>query len=85
MLQHEVDFIGRDVNLSAFSTAGDVFSDDEFAAPDNAHLRGIGGLGESDKDRTGFLTCPGARTHGEFRNTDATCSTMQASGSRQAI
>ena len=33
MHQHNVDFIGGDFNMSAFSTVGDVFSDPEFAAP----------------------------------------------------
>ena len=33
MLQHNVDFIGGDFNMSAFSSVGDVFSDPEFSAP----------------------------------------------------
>ena len=33
MREHNVDFIGGDFNMSAFSTVGDVFSDTEFSAP----------------------------------------------------
>ena len=33
MLEHNVDFIGGDFNMSAFSTVNDVFSDPEFSAP----------------------------------------------------
>ena len=33
MLEHKVDFIGGDFNMSAFSTVSDVFSDPEFSAP----------------------------------------------------
>ena len=33
MKQYNVDFIGGDFNVSAFSTVGDVFSDPEFSAP----------------------------------------------------
>ena len=36
--EHNVDFIGGDFNMSAFSTVGDVFTDDEFSAPGNALL-----------------------------------------------
>ena len=32
MLEHNVDFIGGDFNMSAFSTISDVFSDPEFSA-----------------------------------------------------
>ena len=44
MKQHNVDFIGGDFNMSAFSTVGDVFSDPEFSAPGNAFLWGLGAL-----------------------------------------
>ena len=33
MREHHVDFIGGDLNMSAFCTVGDVFSDAEFSAP----------------------------------------------------
>ena len=33
MREHNVDFIGGDFNMSAFSTVSDVFSDPEFSAP----------------------------------------------------
>ena len=36
MREHNVDFIGGDFNMSAFSTVGDVFTDDEFSAPGNS-------------------------------------------------
>ena len=38
MKQHNVDFIGGDFNMSAFSTVGDVFWDTEFSAPGNSFL-----------------------------------------------
>ena len=53
--QHNVDFIGSDFNMSAFSTVGDVFSDPEFSAPDNSFLWGLGALEEQNRERTGFL------------------------------
>ena len=42
MQQHNVDFIGGDFNMSAFSKVGDVFSDPEFSAPGNSFLWGLG-------------------------------------------
>ena len=44
MREHNVDFIGGDFNMSAFSTVGDVFTDDEFSAPGNSLLWGLGAL-----------------------------------------
>ena len=38
MLEHNVDFIGGDFNMSAFSTVSDVFSDPEFSAPGHSCL-----------------------------------------------
>ena len=38
MLEHYVDFIGGDSNMSAFSTVSDVFSDPEFSAPGHSCL-----------------------------------------------
>ena len=35
MREHNVDFIGGDFNMSAFSTVDDAFSDAEFSAPGN--------------------------------------------------
>ena len=46
MREHNVDFIGGDFNMSAFSTVGDVFTDDEFSAPGNSLLWGFGALEE---------------------------------------
>ena len=40
MLQHKVDFIGCDFNMSAYSTVGHVFADQEFAAPSSSLLWG---------------------------------------------
>ena len=54
MHQHNVDFVGGDFNMSAFSTIGDVFLDPEFAAPGNSLLWGLGGLGHMSR----FLTMP---------------------------
>ena len=58
MKQHNVDFIGGDFNMSAFSTVGDVFSDTEFSAPGNSCLWGLGALEEPNRGRTGFLIMP---------------------------
>ena len=38
MLEHNVDFMGGDFNMSAFSTVSDVFSDPEFSAPGHSCL-----------------------------------------------
>ena len=38
MCEYNVDFIGGDFNMSAFSTIGDVFTDQEFSAPGNLIL-----------------------------------------------
>ena len=38
MLEHNVDFIGGDFNMSAFSTVSEVFSDPEFSAPGHSCL-----------------------------------------------
>ena len=58
MKQHNVDFIGGDFNMSAFSTVGDVFSDTEFSAPGNSFLWGLGALEEPNRECTGFLIMP---------------------------
>ena len=42
--QHNVDFIGGDFNMSAFSTVGDVFGDTEFSAPGKSFPWGLGAL-----------------------------------------
>ena len=55
MKEHNVDFIGGDFNMSAFSTVGNVFSDPEFAAPCNSLLWGLGALEEPDRECAGFL------------------------------
>ena len=58
MVQHNVDVIGGDFNMSAFSTVGDVFTDPEFAAPGNSLLWGLGGLDDTYRECTGFLIMP---------------------------
>ena len=58
MQQYNVDFIGTDFNMSAFSTVGDVFSETEFSAPGNSFLWGLGALEEPNCGRTGFLIMP---------------------------
>ena len=55
MLEHNVDFIGGDFNMSAFSTVSDVFSDPEFSAPGHSCLWGLGALDEQYRECTGFL------------------------------
>ena len=54
MLEHKVDFIGGDFNMSAFSTVSDVFSDPEFSAPGHSCLWGLGALDEQHQECTGF-------------------------------
>ena len=58
MTQHNVDFIGGDFNMSAFSTIGDVFTDPEFSSPGNSLLWGLGALEDSNRECTGFLIMP---------------------------
>ena len=58
MQQHNVDFIGGDFNMSAFSKVGDVFSDPECSAPGNSFLWRLGALEEPNRERTGFLIMP---------------------------
>ena len=58
MKQRNVDFIGGDFNMSAFSTVVDVFSDTEFSAPGNSFLWGLGALEEPNRERIGFLIMP---------------------------
>ena len=57
MREHNVDFIGGDFNMSAFSTVSDVFSDPEFSAPHSC-LWGLGALEEQHRECTGFLIMP---------------------------
>ena len=57
-LEHNVDFIGGDFNMSAFSTVSDVFSDPEFSAPGHSCLWGLGALDEQHRECTGFLIMP---------------------------
>ena len=58
MLEHNVDFIGGDFNMSSFSTVNDVFSDPEFSAPGHSCLWGLGALDEQHRECTGFLIMP---------------------------
>ena len=58
MREHNVDFIGGDFNMSAFSTVSDVFSDPEFSAPGHSCLWGLGELDEQHRECTGFLIMP---------------------------
>ena len=65
MLEHKVDFIGGDFNMSASSTVSDVFSDPEFSAPGHSCLWGLGALDEQHRECTGFLSsCPSDHTNG---------------------
>ena len=41
--------------MSAFLTVGDVFTDEEFSAPDNSLLWGRGALEEPNRECAGFL------------------------------
>ena len=64
MREHNVDFIGGDFNMSAFSTVSDVFSDPEFSAPGHSCLWGLGALDEQHRECTGFLIMPSAHMNG---------------------
>ena len=77
MLQHNVDLIGSDFNMSAYSTVGHVFADQEFAAPGSSLLWGLGALTDTDQERTGSSSCPNARTNGALTFTAATNLTMR--------
>ena len=76
MAQNDVDFIGGDFNMSAFSTAGDVFANPEFRAPGNSLQWGLGALEDANRERTGFLIMP-RRPYGMWMHTAATNSTTQ--------
>ena len=58
MKEHNVDFIGGDIKMSALSTVGDVFSDPEFSAPSNSFLWGLGALEEPNRECIGFFIMP---------------------------
>ena len=58
MREYNVDFIGVDFNMSAFSTVGDVFTDDEFSAPGNSLLWGLGAVEDPIVNVLGFLIMP---------------------------
>ena len=58
MCEYNVDFIGGDFNMSAFSTVGDVFTDQEFSAPGYSLLWGLGALEEPNRECAGFLIMP---------------------------
>ena len=58
MHQHNVDFIGGDFIMSAFSTVGDVFSHPEFSAPGNSLLWRLGTLEEENRECIGCLIMP---------------------------
>ena len=77
MQEYNVDFIGGDFNMSAFSTVGDVFTDEEFSAPGNSLLWGLGALEEQYRECAGFLIMPKrpyewrVHSHGCYRFDDA--------------
>ena len=50
--------LGCDLNMSALSTVGDVFSDPEFSAPGDSLLWGLGALEEQYRECAGFLIMP---------------------------
>ena len=58
MREHNVDFIGGDFNMSAFSKVGDVFTDEDFSAPGISLLWGLGALEEPSRECAGFLFMP---------------------------
>ena len=79
MCEYNVDFIGGDFNMSAFSTVGDVFTDQEFSAPGNSLLWGLGALEEPNRECAGFLIMPKrpyewrVHSHGCYKFDNALC------------
>ena len=55
MTQYDVDFIGGDFSVSAFSTVSDVFADAEFSAPGNSPVWSLGALENSNRECAGLL------------------------------
>ena len=75
MHQHNVDFVGGDFNMCAFSTVGDVFSDPEAT-------RSCGVSSDSTTHPVnvqGSSLCPSAHMNGESTLTAVTSTTMQIS------
>ena len=76
MCEYNVDFIGGDFNMSAFSTVGDVFTDQEFSAPGNSLLWGLGALEEPNRECAGS-SCQNDLTSGVSIHMVATNLTMR--------
>ena len=72
MKQHNVDFIGGDFNMSAFSTVGDVFSDPEFSAPGNSVLWSLVRRRTRIVSALGFSSCQSVHMSGGWIHTAAT-------------
>ena len=78
MREHNVDFIGGDFNMSAFSTFGDVCTDAKFSGPGNSFLWRLGALEEPNRECAGFLIMPKrpyewrVHSHGFFKSDNAT-------------
>ena len=58
MREPNVDFIDGDFNRSAFSTVGDVFTDDEFSGPGNSLMWGLGALEDPNRECASFIIMP---------------------------
>ena len=72
MEEHNVDFIGGDFNMSAFSTVGDVFSDTAFSAPGNSLLWDLVHWRSRIVSALGFSSCQSVHTTGVWIQTAAT-------------
>ena len=72
MKQHNVDFIGGDFNMSAFSTVGDVFSDPAFSAPGNSFQVDLVRWKNSTVSALGFSSCQSVHVSGAWIHTAAT-------------
>ena len=77
MLEHNVDFIGGDFNMSAFSSVRDVFSDPEFSAPGHPCLWGLVRWMNNIVSALGSSSCPSAHMNGVWIHMAATSLTMQ--------
>ena len=76
MREHNVDFIGGDFNMSAFSTVGDVFTDAAFSAPGNSLLWDLVHWRSRIVNVLGFSSCQSVPTSGVCIHMAATSLTM---------
>ena len=77
LCEYNVDFIGGDFNMSAFSTVSDVFSDPEILAPGRSCLWGLGRWMNNIVSALGFSSQPSVHMSGVSTHMAATSLTMR--------